>query len=305
MDSLHEDVVFHPLAKSRLRGTCAAMTDVLLVSKTPLARRLASDDRDRLTAGGVLDYGRLESSAERQEEALAAVRAAVHGLTTREVRVDELKPTDAAGVQLVITVGGDGTVFTANTLVTSAPYLTVNSDPERSVGHFTRFTNATVAEGIRAWREGSAAREALHRLAITVEGATYRILNDVLFSHTNPAVLARYVLTCDGVREFQRSSGVWISTAHGSTAAIHSAGAEPVPGHLPALIFKVREPFLGREPMHLLAGTQLPPRGLSLTPALPGMALYLDGPNLTVPIAPGMNIDIQAASEPLMLINPA
>jgi len=279
------------------------MTDVLLVSKTPLARRLASEDRDRLAAGGVLDQSRLESSAERQEEALTAVRSALGGLTIREVRVDELRPMDAAGIKLVITVGGDGTVFTANTLVTSAPYLTVNSDPERSVGHFTRFTSATVAAGIDAWRDGTATREALHRLAITVDGSTHRILNDVLFSHTNPAVLARYVLGCDGQREFQRSSGVWISTAHGSTAAIRSAGAEPVPGHLPALLFKVREPFLGREPVRLLAGTQLPPRGLTLTPALPGMALYLDGPNLTVLVAPGMEVDIRAAAEPLVLIN--
>ncbi len=278
------------------------MTDVLLVSKTPLARRLASVDRDRLTAGGVLDEARLEASADRQAETLAAVRAALGDLTVREIRVEDVQPGDAAGVALVITVGGDGTVFTANTLVTTAPFLTVNSDPERSVGHFTRFTAATVAAGVSAWRSGLAIREPLHRLAITVGGATHRILNDVLFSHTNPAVLARYVLGCDDQREFQRSSGVWISTAHGSTGAIHSAGVQPVFGHLPALLFKVREPFLGREAMSLLEGSQLPPRGLTLIPALPGMALYLDGPNLTVPVAPGMLIDIRAAAEPLMLI---
>ena len=278
------------------------MTDVLLVSKTPLARRLASEDRDRLTAGGVLDEARLEASADRQAETLAAVRAALGDLTVREVRVEDVQPGDAAGVALVITVGGDGTVFTANTLATTAPFLTVNSDPERSVGHFTRFTAATVTAGVSAWRSGVANREPLHRLAITVDGATHRILNDVLFSHTNPAVLARYVLGCDGRREFQRSSGVWISTAHGSTGAIHSAGVEPVPGHLPALLFKVREPFLAREAVSLLEGTQLPPRGLTLIPALPGMALYLDGPNLTVPVAPGMPIDVCAAAEPLLLI---
>ena len=279
------------------------MTDVLLVSKTPLARRLAIEDRDRLTAGGVLDERRLEASAERQQEALTAVRAALHGLTVREIPVEEVQPGDASGMSLVITVGGDGTVFTANTLVTAAPFLTVNSDPERSVGHFTRFTAATVAAGVDAWRRGVAQHEPLHRLAISVGETTYRILNDVLFSHSNPAVLARYVLECDGQREFQRSSGVWISTAHGSTGAIHSAGVEPVPGHLPALLFKVREPFLAREQVTLLEGTQLPPRGLILIPALPGMALYLDGPNLTVPVAPGMMIDIRAAAVPLTLVS--
>jgi hypothetical protein len=33
------------------------------------------------------------------------------------------------------------------------------------------------------------------------------------------------------------------------------------------------------------------------------MALYLDGPNLTVPVAPGVMIDIRAAAVPLTLVS--
>jgi NAD+ kinase len=278
------------------------MAAVLLVTKTPLARRLAPVERARMEASGVLTAERLNTSEERQEEALLAVRAALAGLTVHERRVDALTAGDADGVELVVTVGGDGTVFTANTLPTRAPYLTVNSDPERSVGHFTRFTAGTVAAGVTAWRHRLAGHEELHRLAISVGGSRHMILNDCLFAHSNPAVLCRYVLEVDGQREFQRSSGVWVSTAHGSTAAIRSAGSEPVPGNLAALLFRVREPFLAREPVGLLAGTQLPPRGLRLTPAIPGMALYLDGPNVTVPVQPGLTVEIAASPDPLRLI---
>jgi NAD+ kinase len=278
------------------------MPDVLIIAKTPLARRLGGSDRQRMVSGGVLDTDRLTASEARQEEALRAVRAAVRGLTVTELRVDDVTPGMALATRLVITVGGDGTVFTANTICTTAPFLTVNSDPERSVGHFTRYTADSVAAGVAAWQSGTAQHESLHRLAITVDGRTSCILNDCLFAHSNPAVLCRYVLEVDGRREFQRSSGVWISTAHGSTAAIRSAGSEPVPSHLAALLFRVREPYLGRDPATLLADTQLPPRGVVLLPAIPGMALYLDGPNITVPVAPGMPVTIGAAANPLVLL---
>ena len=290
------------MAAGRLAGACAGMAAVLLIVKTPLVRRLAQDELVRLEAGGVVDGQRLAASAERQDETLSAVRAALAGETVRERLFDQLSPDDARDADLVVTVGGDGTVFTANTLATTAPYITVNSDPERSVGHFTRFTAATIAEGLSGWRAGSLATEDLHRLAITVGGVERHILNDCLFAHSNPAVLSRYVLEVDGQREFQRSSGVWVSTAHGSTAAIRSAGADPVASHLAALLFKVREPFLAREPAYLLGGSQLPPRSLHLTPAIPGMALYLDGPNITVPVLPGMQVDIRPATSPLRLL---
>ena len=278
------------------------MPDVLIIAKTPLVRRLAGSDRQRMAAGGVLDTDRLDASEARQEEALQAVRTAARGLTVTELRVDDVVPGMVIEAGLVITVGGDGTVFTANTISTSAPFLTVNSDPERSVGHFTRYNADSVAEGIALWRSGRFTPEALHRLAITVDGRTSCILNDCLFAHSNPAVLSRYMLEVDGRREFQRSSGVWIATAHGSTAAIRSAGSEPVPSHLPALLFRVREPYLGRDQATFLADTQVPPHGLTLLPAIPGMALYLDGPNITVPVAPGMPVVISAARTPLMLL---
>jgi hypothetical protein len=41
---------------------------------------------------------------------------------------------------------------------------------------------------------------------------------------------------------------------------------------------------------------------LLLTPSIPGLDLYIDGPNITVPLAPGMSAEFTASSEPLLLL---
>lgn len=280
------------------------MARVLLVHKTPALHRLARADRERLVASGAADRERLTSAAERHHAALAAVRAALAGEAVAELPVEELRPGARPDAELVVTVGGDGTVFTANTLACEAPYLTVNSDPLTSIGHFARATAEQVPALLAAWRAGRAAVEELPRLAIASGGCSWRILNDCLFTSINPAAMTRYVLEVDGGREIQRSSGMWIATAAGSTGAIHSAGAEAVVGGGPALLWRVREPFHGQGRLTLLAGRQLPPRGLQLVPALPGIALYLDGPNLTVPLRAGETVTVAPAPTPLRLLRP-
>lgn len=277
---------------------------VWLVHKTPALHRLARTDRERLVACGAADPERLATAAERHQAALAAVRTALAGDEVRELRVEDLHPGARPDADLIVTVGGDGTVFTANTLVTEAPYLTVNSDPRTSVGHFSRATAEQVPAIVDAWRAGRGPVELLPRLAIACGGCTWRVLNDCLFTSVNPAAMTRYLIEADGRRELQRSSGVWLATAAGSTGAIHSAGASPAPPGAEALLWRVREPFHGQGLLTLLEGRQLPPRGLRLIPALPGIALYLDGPNLTVPLRAGEPVDIAASPTPLRLLRP-
>ena len=179
-------------------------------------------------------------------------------------------------------------------------------EPSRSVGHFTRCT----VEGFRtlfaAWQAGTTRIEPISRLQVTSgdgDGVPHRILNDCLFTSRNPAAITRYVLDADGSSERQQSSGVWIATAAGSTAAIRSAGLEPplAPGQ-EALLFKVREPFQGRGIARILDGRQLPPRGLALTATMPGIDLYLDGPHRRVPLAYGATARFAPCPEPLPLV---
>lgn len=278
------------------------MAQVLLITKTPLSERLAAADLARLERSGAIEDARLRTAAENHRATLQVVRAALAPDQVRECAVETVSAADALGCDLIVTVGGDGTVFTANTLGVPAPLITVNSDPVFSIGHFTRAAAASVGSLISHWRAGSAVAERLPRLEVEVAGRAWRFLNDCLCSSSNPAAMTRYLLEVDGRRERQRSSGIWVATAAGSTAAIRSAGAEPVPAATPALLYRVREPFPGGDELHLLAGTQQPPRGLVLIAATPGISLYLDGPNITVPLAPGDAATFRAAREPLTLL---
>lgn len=275
---------------------------VLLLAKKPLVERLSGSEIDRLAASGAMTRDRLNESAFRQHAAMTQVRAALAGFTVRERRIHELKPDDASDVDLVVTAGGDGTVFTANTLATRAPFLTVNSDPMGSLGHFTRARAEDVPRLLDSWLAGRAAFQDMPRLRLRTPTVDLRLLNDALFTNRNPAAMSRYLIDDGQACEKQRSSGVWISTAAGSTGGIHSAGMAPVFALQPALLFRVREPFHAFGRFNLLEGRQMPPQSLKLTAVLPGMAFYIDGPNITVAVAPGETAEFSDANDPLRLV---
>ena len=278
------------------------MKKILFIPKTPLVERLPGAAIARLDASGAMSEAKLRESAARQQAAISMVRTALASYEVRERRIDELTADDASSVDLVVTAGGDGTVFTANTLCADVPFLTVNSDPQGSLGHFTRARAEDVPRVLDTWNRGVCAYQTIPRLRCRTETADVRLLNDVLFTNQNPAAMSRYLLDDGSACEKQRSSGVWVSTAAGSTAGIHSAGMDPIFALQPALLFKVREPFQAFGRFKLLEGRQLPPRGLRLTAVVPGMALYIDGPNITVPLAPGESAEFSAAAEPMRLV---
>src|SRR5205814_102880 len=75
---------------------------------------------------------------------------------------------------------------------------------------------------------------------------TSRVLNDMPFCHQSPAATARYIVEHRGVVEEQKSSGMWIGPAAGSTAAQHSAGGKVLPLTSADLQMVVREPYKPR-----------------------------------------------------------
>ena len=282
------------------------MARVLLIGKQPLKRRLRAGDLERMAMRGAMDPAVIEAAARNHEAALAAVRAACAGHQLVERRVDQLAAKDVEGVDLVVTAGGDGTVFSANALAGDRPMLTVNSDPDRSIGHFTRCLAPEFAQRFADWVAGRTRCEDIPRLVARIPdtGAEYRILNDCLFTSRHPAALTRYLLEVDGQREFQESSGVWIATAAGSTGGIRSAGVQPMLPHQAALLFKVREPFPGRRLCTVTEGHQVPPRGLRITSAMAEVALYIDGPHQEVSLKPGGSVEFGACATPLRLVVP-
>ena len=76
----------------------------------------------------------------------------------------------------------------------------------------------------------------------------------MLIAHDCPAATTRYLLEIGAVSEEQRSSGIWIATAAGSTAGIKSAGGQVMPRGSRRMQYFVRE--LYREPQRSYALTR-------------------------------------------------
>lgn len=150
-----------------------------------------------------------------------------------------------AAVDLVVTVGGDGTALTASHYIRQGAMLGVNSAPGDSVGHFCHASRADFARKLDDILNDKWEASKLTRLKVTLDEQPLAefALNDVLMTHECPAATTRYILTVDKYEEEQRSSGIWISTAAGSTAGICSAGGRVMPLLSRRIQYLVREPY--------------------------------------------------------------
>jgi NAD+ kinase len=111
------------------------------------------------------------------------------------------------------------------------------------VGHFCKTDAAGFAGELEAILQGQVTPKQLARCVIRVNGQPFGVpaLNDVLFSSVNPAAVTEYSIRMGGREELQKSSGIWIATAAGSTAATLSAGGMKMPLEARGLQFVVRE----------------------------------------------------------------
>jgi len=180
----------------------------------------------------------------------------------------------------------------------------VNSAPGDSVGRFCTANRENFAERLDAiltlkWRPVE-----LARLRITLDGKTLPelALNDVLVAHYSPAATTRYLIEVEDQVEEHRSSGVWISTAAGSTAGIGSAGGRRMSLRSRHIQFLARE--LYREPDREYKLTRgLAPQGSGVTIAskMPDGRLFIDGARAQYPFPFGARARIEIAEESLKL----
>jgi len=225
--------------KDRLLFPC------VLVVKTPVASR--KQVTERLARTGRRLAAQVEEAAQEQERTVAAVREALAdlGVTPVTVSVDDLDARAGraiTGARFVVTVGGDGTLLAASHWVTGAALLGVNSAPRSSVGYLTFARRANVARVLARIRGGTLLPQPVARLEIELAGRLLPpALNDVLVAHEQPAATSRYRLRLGHRSEEQRSSGLWVATAAGSTAGIRSAGGQAMPLVARRLQFRARE----------------------------------------------------------------
>jgi NAD+ kinase len=282
---------------------------VLLVYKESAYSRYLSSKQlsQSFKRGGYWDI--IRGSHQRHNRSLEGVREALRaeGLAPTLVlrdQVQRLKGVDRA-FQMVVTVGGDGTFLDSSHHVRKIPILGVNSDPKRSVARFSGCRLENFQKTLQGFLAGRIKPVPVPRLEFFVNGvkSQWLILNDLLVTTLSPAGTSRYVLKVGTRVEEQISSGLWISTAAGSTAAIFSAGGKALPVAARKFQYVAREVYQKKfGPRRLLKGILNADRSLEVDSHMKEGRIFVDGANLVVPFRLGDRLKVRLSNQPLRVI---
>ncbi|MGH7739627.1 MAG: NAD(+)/NADH kinase [bacterium] len=267
------------------------------------ARKLAS----HFKRGDYWDV--LRESHERHHASLESVREVLtaQGYAITQAlrgRIHHLRQLDRR-FDLVVSVGGDGTLLEVSHHLRQVPVLGVNSDPRHSVARFSGCDEKSFPKVLDLYQRGKIKARKINRLSFSLNGkaSVWPVLNEILVAAKNPAGTSRYILEVGNRAEEQLSSGVWIGTAAGSTAALLSAGGRKLPIDSNRFQYAVREiyhrKFGRRELVRNLLGPRQKLRMISL---MRQGRIFLDGANLEFPFALGDRLEIGISPDPLKII---
>ena len=244
-------------------------------------------------------------SHEENQRTLAAVQAAFEVVGIPYDCLYRGGLTSVAGYDLVLSVGGDGTFLEVARYAGDLPILGVNSDPARSTAFFCAANGSTIRAHLEALVAGKVGEVGLARMQVAINDRLlpYYALNDLLVAHANPAAMTSYTLVIDAVSEPQRSSGLWIATAAGSTAAIRAAGGRILPLRSRKLQYLVREPYNGDRCRYgLRKGIVEPGTLLTVISKTRRGRLFMDGPHLRFSLGLGDVLTVTTAATPLRVL---
>lgn len=256
-----------------------------------------------LIESGDPTVSRMRAAHDAHHETLREVELS---LTTLGISCTEIapphKPFSTEGFDLVITVGGDGTLLAASRSVAGVPILGVNSAPGFSIGFFCAAQQGGVEAALRSFVRGRLQPVRLTRMEVLRNGEVLsrRVLNDALLCHSSPAATSRYILELGEQTEDQRSSGFWIGPAAGSTAAQRSAGGRVLPLASSDLQLVVREPYNPYGHAMAITRAQIAPgEELRVRSKMHDAGLFLDGPHERFDVGVGDVLVFRRSTEPL------
>jgi len=163
-----------------------------------------------------------------------------------EVTVDEAdaervpgatpRPADTLAADVVLAVGGDGTVLEAarRALDTALPVIGVNAG---NVGFLAEIQPDEIQSGLSALSKGKySITERMTLTATTSEGIAFAALNDVVVMKEMSQNIIRVLVSADDEQLVEyRADGVIVATPTGSTAYNFSAGGPLIDPELQAL----------------------------------------------------------------------
>lgn len=253
----------------------------------------------KIAAGEIERFRRMHDA---HHACLSATESVVRSQGIRYLKVCRGQRVEIKDRDLVVTVGGDGTFLEGARGLVKQVILGVNSDPTWSVGRFCCATAETFAAVLSDFLKHKKNVLKYPRLELRAAGKRWNILNDVLFAHANPAAMSRYCLGVNGVREEQKSSGVWVSTAAGSSGAIKSAGGKVFSPTKEIIQYKPRELYVNKGKIYRLKGGVLTGDGLTITSMMREGRVFLDGSHVSLPVGFGESVRIALSRHPLNVV---
>lgn len=233
------------------------------------------------------------------------------------------------GFDLVITIGGDGTLLQASHFMDgSIPVLGVNSDPTqveeveefsgdfdatRSTGHLCAATVKNFEQVLDDILGGQIVPSDITRMSISANSqllSTYA-LNDILIAHPCPATVSRFSFKIQRDGESCtllancRSSGMRVSTAAGSTAAMLSGGGFVMPVSSQDLQYMVREPISpGAAISSLMHGMVKSDQSMEVRWFSEKGVIYIDGSHVSHSIQYGDILEVSSKAPVLKIFMP-
>lgn len=283
---------------------------VVVVAKRTAYRRFVEEERDprakALLRRGDPSVSRWLAAHKEHVRTVDTVHQALERSGLKVLLVERAHAAfDASDAALVVAVGGDGTLLAASHNVVDVPVLGVNSAPLHSVGFFCAARRATFPAMLARILDGKLPSVKLTRMRVSVNGRlrTKHVLNEALYCHASPAATSRYLLRIGKTEEEQRSSGIVIGPAAGSTAAQRSAGGRVLPLGSRSLQLVVREPYTPAGKAYRLARRVVAPgEEVGVTSKMDNASLFFDGPHREVPVRLGDHVTFAASDEPLVVL---
>ncbi len=163
------------------------------------------------------------------------------------IKFENFKKEDLEDIDLIITLGGDGTFIKAANMIEDTFILGINYYHRVSEGALTSL-NFLEIEKLKEVFKGNFEVLIRQRAKVKLNGKALDLYatNEVYVGAESQFHSSRYKIGFNENKEEHRSSGIIISTGTGSPAWFYSAGGEIFDPSEEKLSFIVREPYFGK-----------------------------------------------------------
>jgi len=208
---------------------------------------------------------------------------------------DEEDAASFSGADLVICLGGDGTVLHAARLLIGTPAVILGVNMGR-LGFLTELDGHEVRESLPEVLSGAGRIEERTLLNVTVEarGETYPALNDAVIGRATLSRAIQLAVDVEGIRIADyRCDGVIVASATGSTAYALSVGGPILAPESSEIIVVPVAPHLAAQHAVVLPRTETV--RLTLEPGQEAV-LSVDGQH-DIPLVEGDSVTVRASDE--------